>query len=92
MSTQKTTEKPAPALRFHIELPKSISLMEVKFALVVNDSDFKPIDANVIDEGGGAYLEISTAGETVPLNPEELDEITKTLLDVCKFIDGQEKK
>ena len=71
---------------FHIELPKMIVLQEVTLDLwVKNGNGFEGITAEILDEGGGSYLKLTT--ESATLDPEELDALTKTLLAVCKFID-----
>ena len=76
--------------RFYIELPEAISLAEAKFELWVNGENFEAITAEILDNGGGAYLKLST--ESAALDPEELRELTDTLLDTCKFIDNNKLK
>lgn len=77
--------------RFHIELPPGIILAEAKFELWVENSEkFEGITVEILDEGGGAYLKFTT--EAATLDSEELNELTKTLIDVCGFIDRQKGK
>ena len=76
---------------FHIELPKGIHLAEAKFDLVVDvGDDIQNLTVEILDEGGGAFLRLATDG--VSLDPEELEELTKTMLAVCKFVDKEKGK
>lgn len=79
-----------PKPLFHIELPKGIHLAEAKFDLIVDvGDDIQNLTVEILDEGGGAFLRLTTDG--VSLDPEELEALTKTMLAGCKFIDGGKK-
>ena len=77
---------------FQITLPKAIALLRVQFEFVMeNDDKFAPFVAEVCDAGGGAYLKLNMP-EDVAFDPEELRDLTNTLLDVCRFMDERKER
>lgn len=79
-----------PKPLFHIDLPKGIHLAECKLELFVECGErLDGLMVEILDEGGGAFLRLTTDG--VSLDPEELEALTKTMLAGCKFIDGGKK-
>ena len=80
------TDKPL----FQLELPQGIHLAEAKFDLVADvGDDIQNLTVEILDEGGGAFLRLTTDG--VSLDPEGLDALTKTMLAGCEFVDGGKK-
>ena len=76
---------------FYIELPKGIHLAECRFELFVECGErLDGLTVEILDEGGGAFLHLTTEG--VSLDPEELEPLTKTMLAVCEFVDKENNK
>lgn len=89
MTKKDSPEKDMP--RFHIELPPGIALAEATLELwVKSEESIEGITVEILDEGGGAYLKLTTEG--VNLDPEELSELNQTLQALCSFIDKNKRK
>ena len=72
--------------KFHLELPEAIRLSELKFTFTISDASPKvSFDAEVIDEGGGAFMQ-RTMPEAVGLDVKKLKGLTDLLIEVADFI------
>lgn len=72
--------------RFKLALPKGVGILSLRLCLTTKGNDCEPLSLLIADDGAGPYVELKS--ETgVALNPDEFDELNKTVQAICKYIE-----